>query len=60
MAFQQDAYRPLQWPSLGGGGVCLGEVSALGKYLPRGVCARGGVVCLGGPHTPWGKNDKKV
>ena len=32
-AFQWDAYRPLQWPSLGGGGV----LSAWGE----GVCPRG-------------------
>ena len=51
-AFQQDAYRPLQWPSRGG---CLpngGGVSAQeGVYLGvGGVCLLdGGVcVCLGG------------
>ena len=41
--FQWDAYRPLQFPSCGGGsaegGVCL--------CLPRGGCLPGGVcVCL--------------
>ena len=36
-AFQLDAYRPLQWPSGGGGSVCPGGV-CLGR---RGVCQEG-------------------
>ena len=44
-AFEWDAYRPLQWPSRGGG-VCLSR----GVY-PRGVSAYRGV-CPGGVHTP--------
>ena len=43
-AFQYDAYRPLQWPSLEG--KC---VSSQGG-LPRGVCPGGG--CLGVSATP--------
>ena len=46
-AFQYDAYRPLQWPSLGGGYVCFGGCLLLG-----GVCSGGGVSQLALRQTP--------
>ena len=49
--FQQDAYRPLQWPSRGKG-VCPGTG---GGGLPRGVCP--GVYTF---LAPCGQNDKRL
>ena len=51
-AFQQDAYRPLQWPSVWGECVCAGGVPKEGGDWPgRGVTGQGcvwpGGVCLG-------------
>ena len=56
-AFQQDAYRPLQWPSRGGGClpkgvVCPGECLSRG-CLPGGVCPGVGG-CLPGGYLPRG------
>ena len=44
-AFQQDAYRLLQWPSPVG--VCPREGVSLGGCLPRGSCAQGEVSAQG-------------
>ena len=49
-AFQKDVYHPLQWPSLGEGGVCLpgGCLPWGGRCLPTRLLGGGGVsACWG-------------